>query len=441
MKASIVSLGCAKNTVDTEIMLGLLQKEGYTLTRQIQEAQVLIINTCGFITPAKEESIRHILNSAQLKKTGCCQVLLVAGCLAQRYGQELLNEMPEVDGLIGTGAVTEIGSIVRAALKGEKVCACPSPAYIYHSDLPRLRVTPFYTAYVKIAEGCNQHCAFCVIPLIKGSYRSRKMEDVEAEVALLINKGVKEINLIAQDTTSYGKDLYGEYCLSKLLRRLAKVTPEKVWLRLLYGHPASFTPELLTVIAEENKICRYLDLPLQHISDPMLKRMNRQKKGVDTRSLIKQIRNTMPGLTLRTTFIVGFPGETEDHFQELLAFMREACFERVGIFKYSPEEGTAAESMPDQVPGEIKEERFHRAMLLQREISYRKNKEQAGKEVTVLVEGKKNGYYYGRGEADAPEVDGQVFFTTQGKKVAVGEFRRVRILKAKNYDLIGKLSF
>ncbi|HAG09587.1 MAG TPA: 30S ribosomal protein S12 methylthiotransferase RimO, partial [Desulfotomaculum sp.] len=301
--------------------------------------------------------------------------------------------------------------------------------------------TPFYTAYVKIAEGCNQHCTFCAIPLIKGPYQSRKMEDIETEVARLTNKGVKEINLIAQDITSYGKDIYGEYCLSKLLRRLVKATPEKVWLRLLYAHPASFRPELLTVIAEENKICRYLDLPLQHISDPILERMNRQKKGVDIRSLIKQIRNTIPGLTLRTTFIVGFPGETEDHFQELLSFMREVCFEKVGIFKYSPEEGTPAETMPDQLPGEIKEERFHRAMLWQREISYRINKTQAGKEITVLVEGKKNGNYYGRGEADAPEVDGQVFFTTQGEKIAVGEFRRVRIIKAKNYDLIGKLSF
>jgi len=422
-------------------MLGLLQKEGYTLTRQVQEAQVLIVNTCGFINPAKEESIRYILNLAQLKKTGCCQIFLVAGCLAQRYGRELFVEIPEIDGLIGTGAVPEVGNIVHAALKGEKVCACSSPAYIYHPDLPRFQVTPFYTAYVKIAEGCNQHCTFCAIPLIKGPYQSRKMEDIETEVARLTNKGVKEINLIAQDITSYGKDIYGEYCLSKLLRRLVKATPEKVWLRLLYAHPASFRPELLTVIAEENKICRYLDLPLQHISDPILERMNRQKKGVDIRSLIKQIRNTIPGLTLRTTFIVGFPGETEDHFQELLSFMREVCFEKVGIFKYSPEEGTAAETMPDQLPGEIKEERFHRAMLWQREISYRINKTQAGKEITVLVEGKKNGNYYGRGEADAPEVDGQVFFTTQGEKIAVGEFRRVRIIKAKNYDLIGKLSF
>ncbi|HAP93446.1 MAG TPA: 30S ribosomal protein S12 methylthiotransferase RimO [Desulfotomaculum sp.] len=434
----MVSLGCAKNLVDSEIMLGLLKEAGFVITTREEEAEVLIVNTCGFIQPAQEESIQNILKLARLKQVGRCRALLVAGCLSQRYGNQLLAELPEVDGLIGTGAVPGVADLVKRALAGERFCAVTRPFYEHTLDLPRLRATPYYTAYVKIAEGCSNHCAFCVIPVIRGAYRSRPMEFIEGEVRSLVNQGVKEIILVAQDTTRYGLDLYGEYRLAALLRRLA-ATYGLVWLRLLYCSVDHFTEELIHVLAEERKICRYLDIPVQHASDKILKRMNRRRGSAGIRRLISLLRTAVPGLVLRTTFLVGFPGEKDRHFEELLDFMAEVSFERAGVFKFYPEEGTLAASMPEQVPEEIKEDRFHRAMVLQQQISLKHNQSLIGKEITVLVEGKNNNVYYGRSEADAPEVDGRVYFTSQKRRPGVGEFVRVSITQAREYDLIGEL--
>lgn len=439
-RIGMISLGCAKNLVDSEIMLGVLKEAGFVITACEEEAEVLIVNTCGFILPAKEESIRNILKLSELKKTGSCRVLLVAGCLSQRYGRQLLDELPEVDGLIGVGAVTEVAALVKRALSGERFCAVDKPFYEQTVDLPRIRATPPYTAYVKIADGCSNHCSFCAIPAIRGSYRSRTIESIAGEVNSLAKQGVKEIILVAQDTTGYGLDLYGSLCLETLLRQLA-ATPGLVWIRLMYCSVEHFTEGLIRVLAEEQKICRYLDIPVQHASNKILKQMNRRRGTEEIRKLISLLRTAVPGLVLRTTFLVGFPGEDEIHFAELLNFMKEISFERAGVFKFYPEEGTRAARMPEQVPEEIKEERFHRAMVLQRQISRRFNRSLAGKEITVLVEGKDDNskLYYGRSEADAPEVDGRVYFAPGKRRPRAGEFVRVAITDGGEYDLTGKM--
>lgn len=434
----VVSLGCAKNLVDSELMLGQLQKAGFVITPRAEEAAVLIVNTCGFITPAKEESINAILEMARYKQNGRCRVLLAAGCLAQRYGRELLAEMPELDGVLGTGAVPRVVDAVWRALAGERVAELGAPGYDYDGDLPRLQATPEYTAYVKIAEGCSNRCAFCAIPAIRGPYRSRRPEAVREEVAALAARGVKEVILVAQDTTRYGYDLYGEYRLAALLRSLAAV-PGVAWLRLLYCYPDSITDELIAVLAEEGRICRYVDLPLQHINGRILTAMGRRSDGRTIRRLIARLRESIPGLTLRTSFIVGLPGEGEAEFEELLDFMQEIRFERAGIFKFSPEEGTRAAELPGQVPEEVKEERYHRAMALQQQISLEHNLSLVGKEVTVLVEGRRGGRYYGRTEGDAPEIDGRVFFTARGRELEAGRLVTVRVRRAGEYDLIGEL--
>ncbi|OAT86689.1 30S ribosomal protein S12 methylthiotransferase RimO [Desulfotomaculum copahuensis] len=434
----VVSLGCAKNLVDSELILGQLQAAGFTVTPRAEEAAVLIVNTCGFITPAKEESVNTILELARFKTRGCCRVLLVAGCLAQRYGRELLAEMPEIDGVLGTGAVPRVADAVWRALSGEKVTFLGAPGYDYDTGLPRLQATPGYTAYVKIAEGCSHRCSFCAIPAIRGPYRSRSMEAVEAEVAALAAGGVKEVILVAQDTTSYGRDLYGDYRLASLLRRLAAV-PGVAWLRLLYCHPDGVTDELITAMAEEEKICSYLDLPLQHINRRILGAMGRRGDGRYIRRLIERLRNRIPGLTLRTSLIVGFPGETEAEFQELLDFMQEVRFERAGIFKFCPEEGTHAAVLPGQLPEELKEERYHRAMAGQQKISLEHNLSLIGRKVEVLVEGRRKDRYYGRTRGDAPEVDGRVVFTGPDRGMASGSLVTVRVHRAGEYDLIGEL--
>lgn len=435
-KLGIVSLGCPKNLVDSEIMLGILKKDGFEIVGREQDADVLVVNTCAFINDAKKESIKTIFEMAKHKADGKCRVLLVAGCLAQRYHKELLGEMPEIDGLIGTGSIPEIAGAVRRALAGEKVSHISAPGYLNTADTPRVRATPAHTAYLKIAEGCNNCCSYCIIPQVRGSYRSRKMEDILAEAAWLTRRGVKELILVAQDTTCYGMDLYGRPVLSDLLERIAALE-SVVWVRLLYAYPTRITDNLIQLMAVEKKICRYLDIPIQHCSGALLKRMNRHGSRKDLEGLVKKLRSVVPGVTIRTSFIVGLPGETEEDFQELLDFMSRMKFDRVGVFAYSREEGTAAATMTGQVPGEIKLERRNMAMELQQKISLDLNREKIGKKIAVLVEGsKRHRLYTGRSEGDAPDIDGSVLIRSD-VDLRPGDMIETLVEGAGAYDLTG----
>ncbi|MDD2554156.1 MAG: 30S ribosomal protein S12 methylthiotransferase RimO [Desulfotomaculaceae bacterium] len=438
-KIGLVSLGCSKNLVDSEIMLGLIKDSGFLITNREQEADVLIINTCSFIDQAKEESINTILELARYKVDGNCRSIIVAGCLAQRYPQELLQEMPEIDGLVGTGSIAEIAGVINRTLAGERVALVGLPGYLHHAEQTRIQATPFYTAYLKIAEGCDNRCSYCVIPDIRGPYRSREMEDILEEAAGLAGRGVKELVLTAQDTTLYGKDIYSRLALPDLLAGMERIEG-LLWLRILYAYPSYLTDKLIDTMAKSSKICRYLDLPLQHASDTILRRMNRRGSRDDYLKLVEKLRQSIPGITLRTSFIVGFPGETEAEFQELLDFMSQVKFDRAGVFVYSREEGTAAARVTGQVPEDIKNERRERAMGLQQEISLDNNRGKVGKTVTVLVEGTGDSdIYEGRTESDAPGIDGKVFFKAN-KNVNCGDFVRVLIKDASWYDLNGKLA-
>jgi ribosomal protein S12 methylthiotransferase len=438
LQVGMVSLGCSKNLVDSEIMLGQLKKAGFVITNREKDAEILIVNTCAFILPAIEESIKNILELARLKEDGRCRILLVAGCLSQRFGHQLLKDLPEVDGVIGTGAAPDIVELVNKALAGERVFAVGKPYYEYVSGLTRLQVTPPYTAYVKIADGCSHYCSFCAIPSIRGGYRSRTLESIEEEAAALIQKGVKEIVLIAQDTSRYGLDLYGEYKLPELIRRL-QVFSDLIWLRLLYCSPDNLNEEMIQAFAESKKFCRYVDIPIQHASNAVLKRMNRRKNIEEIRNLLVQLRQSIPGITLRSTFLTGFPGENDADFNELMNFLKEISFDHAGVFKYFPEEGTRAASMPGQIPDEIKEQRYHSLMTLQRKISRQINKGKIGQKLTVLVEGKRGQYYYGRTEGDAPEIDGKVYLSTGKIDLFPGDFVSVLIKQAAEYDLTGEI--
>ncbi|MDO7787457.1 30S ribosomal protein S12 methylthiotransferase RimO [Desulforamulus aquiferis] len=440
-KVGFVSLGCPKNLVDSEVMLGILKDSGFEITSKEENADVLIVNTCGFIEPAKEESIRHILELAKYKEAGKCKVLVVAGCLAQRYSSELLEEMPEIDALVGPEHVQEISDIVNKALGQERISHISEPQFIYNEHLPRLLSTPHYTAYVKVAEGCDNRCAYCAIPDIRGKFRSRPIESIEVEVKNLVAKGVKEVILIAQDTTRYGLDLYGKYSLDILLNRLGKVTGLR-WIRIMYCYPNRFTNELIDIIAETPTICKYIDLPIQHASDKILSAMGRPVNQEQIRSLVKDLRKKIPGVVLRTSFIVGFPGESENDFQELLAFMKEMKFDRAGVFTYSQEEGTPAATMTDQISDDVKQERYHRAMSLQKDIALAHNQARIGQVLEVLVEelveGSRN-IYIGRSSLDAPEIDGTVEFSSP-RELSVGDIVKVTINRALEYDLMGELA-
>lgn len=441
VKIGLVSLGCPKNLVDSETMLGLLKNAGFTLTNREQEADVLIVNTCSFINEAKEESINTILELARYKEMGSCRAILVAGCLAQRYPQELRAEIPEIDGLLGTGAVPEVVRAVQAALAGEKLSLVGAPGYLQGANLPRLLSTPPYTAFLKIADGCDHRCSYCVIPSVRGSFQSRPVDDLVAEAQKLATEKVKELVLVAQDTTRYGFDLYGHPVLAALLKRMAALDG-LVWLRLLYTYPTLISDELMEIMVSEPKVCRYLDLPLQHASNTVLKRMRRRGSREATIQLVEKLRSQIPGITLRTSFIVGFPGETEADFRELLEFMKAIKFDRVGIFTYSQEENTTAAVMPDQVPEEIKEERRERLMALQQGISLERNKKKIGAVLTVLIEGRhlpKPGVYVGRSEGDAPGIDGKVFVWSK-QELAPGDFVQVLVSGAAEYDLTGELA-
>lgn len=431
----LASLGCAKNQVDAEVMLGLLKDKGYTIVDTPQEADILIVNTCGFIGPAKEESIDTILSLAQYKEKG--KGLIVTGCLSQRYKEELEKELPEVDAFIGTGHYSEIVQAVENILQGEKTSLVnDNPSFLYSFDQPRA-YAPGTSAYIKVAEGCDNCCTYCVIPAIRGSFRSRTMESILEEAQYLVKKGYKELILIAQDTTRYGEDIYGQLMLAPLLEKLAAI-PGQFFLRILYCYPTRFTDELIKVIAKEDKICKYIEMPLQHGDDFILQAMHRQGTRKEITALLEKIRANIPNVALRTSFIVGFPGETTEHFNNLLDFMKEIQFDRVGIFTYSQEEGTPAGDMPNQVPEEIKEKRYHQAMQLQQKISLAKNQEWVGKTLKVLMEGPSEDspeLWIGRSFRDAPEIDGLVFVEGKAQE---GEFVQIRIKQALEYDLIGE---
>ncbi len=439
-KAKITSLGCAKNLVDSEVMAGLLRQAGYIITDTDEEADILIVNTCGFIAPAKEESVNAILDAAGHKEGGSCRALVVVGCLAQRYRDEILAEIPEIDGIMGTGDIPRIAEVVREALEGKKPAVVSAPSFIYSHEMPRVLATPGYSAYIKIAEGCNNRCAYCAIPDIRGEYRSRELESIVAEAGDLARQGVREVNLIAQDTTRYGLDRYGEYRLDQLLARLAEIEG-LAWIRVLYAYPTHFTDNLIDVIARTDKVCKYLDIPLQHADDYILRLMNRRGTRHDVLELIEKLRRRIPGLALRTSLIVGFPGETEEHFENLADFVKTVKFDRIGVFAYSPEEGTAAAAMPGMVPDHVKEARKDLLIRIQQEISLEKNKEKIGRIISVLIEGKEENeheVYLGRTEADAPEVDGVIYVSGGG--LHPGDIVPVRVTHAYEYDLIGEVT-
>ena len=434
MKAGFVSLGCAKNLVDTEVMLGIMQENGIELTPNPADADILIVNTCAFILSAKEESITTILNLAEYK-SGRCRSLIVAGCLGQLYKRELLDEMPEVNAVIGTGAWNRIMEAIEETLSGRRVILIGQREIIYNSKTPRILTTPNYTAYVKISEGCNNRCAFCSIPLIRGRQISRPIEDIKSEVEKLAAQGVKEINLIAQDTTAYGTDIYGKPKLVELLRELVKVDVH--WIRILYAYPRRFSDELIDLIAREPKICNYVDLPLQHASNKILKRMNRPDSRESIEILLKKIRERIPDVVIRSTFIVGFPGETDEDFLELKNFLQEQRLDKVGIFTYSQEENTAAYDFPDQILEDVMQERYHDLMSMQSLISQELNEELEGRELEVLIEGRDeevSQVVAGRSYRDAPEVDGLVYIENDGRSKE-GDLVRVKVLAGFVYDI------
>ena len=442
IKLFCVSLGCDKNLVDTEKMLGLLNREGYAFTDDEGEADAILINTCCFIGDAKEESVNTILEMARLKEEGRCRALVVAGCLAQRYKEEILEEIPEVDGILGTTSCDEIVNVLNGILGREK----PAPVSCFHdlAEPPtggenRVVTTGGYYAHLKIAEGCDKRCTYCIIPYLRGSFRSVPMEQLVREAGQLAEQGVKELILVAQETTLYGKDLYGEKALPKLLHELAKV-PGIQWIRLQYCYPEEITDELIEAIRAEEKVCHYLDIPIQHASDGILRRMGRRTNQAQLREMIARLRREIPDIALRTTLISGFPGETQEDHEELMAFVDEMEFERLGVFAYSAEEDTPAYSFPDQVPQEVKEERRDEIMQLQQEIAFEKSEAMGGRVLTVLIEGKvvDEPAYVGRTYMDAPGVDGLIFVNADVELMS-GDFVRVRVTGSAEYDLIGEI--
>ena len=434
MNIAIISLGCTKNQVDTEIMQGLLLKAGHNLVDSRDLADIILVNTCGFIEAAKAESIEAILTAARYK-SGRCRVLVVAGCLSQRYATELMAELPEIDALVGTNTLQHVVAAIDEVLAGGRPLYVDDAQYDYRDILER-NTTLHHSVYVKIAEGCDNRCSYCAIPIIRGNFRSRPMEQIELEVRSLAHKGAREINLIAQDTSRYGMDSYGHLALPKLLRKLLTVEGPQ-WFRLLYCYPAHITDELIALMAEDDRLLNYVDLPLQHISQPILTAMGRRGTADEISRLIVRLRERVPGIVIRTTFIVGFPGETAADFDILYDFVEKTRFDHVGVFKYSREDGTAAFDMSDQVDEDVKEQRFHELMSLQRDISAEKNREYLGQIIPVLLERSwiaGNGMI-GRAIKDAPDVDGRVYVSNVSAKV--GDIVPVRIARTGDYDLWG----
>lgn len=430
-----VSLGCNKNRVDTETALGLLKEKGFLLTDDPAKADILLVNTCGFIDPAKEESVNTILEMGEYKKTGRCKVLVVTGCLSQRYSGDLMKEIPEIDVLLGVNQYAELPSAIYKALGAERPCLCSDDYGYYEHD--RVLTTPSYSAYIRIGEGCSNRCTFCAIPMIRGPYRSRNEEAILREIRTLACSGVREHILVAQDTTRYGTEDHPHTTLPDLMKKAAAIDGVD-WLRVLYCYPDETNNALLDVLADVDNVCPYLDIPVQHINAEMLRRMHRRGTREDILRCVRGARER--GLTLRTTLIVGFPGETEDQFRELMDFVEETEFDRLGAFAYSPEEGTPAAKMPDQLPDEIKQERLDRLMTLQQKISLKRNKARIGSVEQVLVtdtDGKEN--ILGRSCREAPETDGEIYVSCGEARPLPGQFIPVQILSAEEYDLRGKM--
>ncbi len=441
VKIGFVSLGCSKNLIDTEVMLARLANAGYAITTDETEADVVIINTCAFIESAKKESIENILDIAWLKEHNGLKAIIVTGCLAERYKDEIFTELPEVDAVLGVGSIDKIEEAVAAVLSDERFYALDDK-----NTAPlggeRIVTTAEHTAYIKIAEGCDNRCTYCAIPGIRGKFRSRTIEDIVNEAKELEDIGVKELNIIAQDTSRYGLDIYGEYALARLVRAITDATSIP-WIRLLYCYPDKITDELIAEMRDNDRVVKYIDLPIQHISDGVLRRMNRHGDGAMVRETVKKLRENIPGITIRTTVMVGFPGETEEEFNELCEYVKEAEFDRLGAFTYSREEDTPAWGLPDQVDEQIKQERYDIIMREQLHITEKKNEKLVGKTIKVLCEAFDPAaeIYFGRGEADAPDIDAKIYFRPElGKRrINPGEFVNVKIDDVIDYDLIGDI--
>ena len=436
-KIGFISLGCCKNLVDTEVMLHNLHAAGFEITPNEEEAEIIVINTCGFIESAKQEAIENILDAASLKEWGACRHIIATGCLVERYREEVMNELPEIDALVGIGSLDDIAEAAKAVMRGEK--------YVSFKDKEtskiggdRIITTGPHTAYLKVSEGCDNLCTYCAIPLIRGKHRSRTIEDIVAEAKNLEAMGVKEVNLIAQDTTRYGLDIYGEYSLARLVRAITEETSIP-WIRMLYCYPDKITDELIKELRDNDRLLKYMDIPVQHISDSVLKRMNRHGGKQLILDAIKNLRDNVPGIILRTTAMVGFPGETEEDFTELCEFVKDVKFERFGAFTFSPEEGTAAAEMDDQIDEQVKQDRYDCLMQTQLTVSEEKTAERIGQRLTVLCEGYDRiaEVYHGRSYADAPDVDGRVYFKSQNE-ILPGQFVDVLITEAMDYDLVGE---
>lgn len=440
MKILFISLGCDKNLADSEEMLGLLTAGGHEITDDETQADAIVINTCCFIKDAKEESVETILEMAEYKKTGSCHALIVTGCMAQRYQKEIIEEVPEVDAVLGTTSYGDIVKALEEAVAGNHFEEFRDIDYLPDTGSKRVLTTGGHFGYLKIAEGCDKHCTYCIIPKLRGKFRSVPMEHLIAQAEDMAEQGVKELILVAQETTVYGKDLYGKKSLHILLKKLCEIRGIR-WIRILYCYPEEIYDELIETIRDEKKICHYLDIPIQHASDRILKRMGRRTSKQELIDIIGKLRKEIPDIVLRTTLITGFPGETEEDHEELKEFVDEMEFDRLGVFTYSPEENTPAAEMADQVPEEVKEERRDELMELQQEISYDRGQDRIGQELLVMIEGKvaDESAYIGRTYGDAPKVDGYIFVQT-GELLMTGDFAKVRVTGALEYDLIGVLS-
>ena len=440
MKILFISLGCDKNLADSEEMLGLLTAGGHEITDDETQADAIVINTCCFIKDAKEESVETILEMAEYKKTGSCHALIVTGCMAQRYQKEIIEEVPEVDAVLGTTSYGDIVKALEEAVAGNHFEEFRDIDYLPDTGSKRVLTTGGHFGYLKIAEGCDKHCTYCIIPKLRGKFRSVPMERLIAQAEDMAEQGVKELILVAQETTVYGRDLYGKKSLHILLKKLCEIRGIR-WIRILYCYPEEIYDELIETIRDEKKICHYLDIPIQHASDRILKRMGRRTSKQELIDIVEKLRREIPDIILRTTLITGFPGETEEDHEELKEFVDEMEFDRLGVFTYSPEENTPAAEMADQIPEEVKEERRDELMELQQEISYDRGQDRIGQELLVMIEGKvaDESAYIGRTYGDAPKVDGYIFVQT-GELLMTGDFAKVRVTGALEYDLIGVLS-
>lgn len=437
MKIGMVSLGCPKNLVDSEVMLGLIREKQLDITNDPAEADLIIVNTCGFIESAKEESIGTILQMAEYKKSGSCQYLVMTGCLGQRYADELFESMPEVDAIVGTDCFTDIAWVIEQVMHGKRLKHLRKLESKNVPLPPRMLTTPSYMAYLKIAEGCDNCCSYCIIPQLRGPYTSRPYEEVMAEARALAASGVKELIVVAQDTTRYGEDLYGKLLLPQLLSDLNELEGVR-WIRVMYLYPNNFTDELIDAFASLDKVCKYIDIPLQHASDSLLASMNRYDTRAQVEMLLQKLRTRIPGITIRTTFIVGFPGETDNDFAELMDFVEQQRFENAGVFQYSQEEGTVAGAMENQIAPEIKESRYHELMALQAGISEEIHREREDEVLEVLVEGFDEEHLaYGRSQHEAPEIDGTIFIENAGE-LEIGQMVRTRILQGFTYEMVAE---